>query len=59
MCYELRLFRKRVEPKERAREETVARDTQRPRADVPPTRPVPEPAVSRKDKVERVFEDIN
>lgn len=59
MCYELRFFRRRVESKERAREETIARESQRSRADVQPVRSKPEPVALRKEKAERVFEDVN
>ena len=60
MCYELRFFKKREESKERrANEEAVARESLQPRADLQPTRSVPEPVVPGKREVERVLEDVN
>jgi hypothetical protein len=60
MCYELRFFRRRFESKQRAREETIARESERSPADAQPAeRSRPEPAVAQKRKVERVYEDVN
>jgi hypothetical protein len=59
MWYDLKLFRKRVEPKEGARGETGARKSEDPHAGVPPTRSTREPLAWRKKDGKRVFEDIN
>lgn len=59
MCYELRFFRRRFESKQPAREETVARQNERSPAEVKPAGARPEPVVLRKEKAERVFEDVN